>query len=197
VAAEPSRRSTAADDFDFEEDDRPSRRSARPARDRADREPEFDDDPAPRRSSRRRKSGSNLGLILWLSGAGVAVIGLVIVLIVVLGGGGGVTKENFAKLKAGMTEKQVVAILGSPDTGVDAGKMFGGGNVDIGGRKINLGGVMPKTLMWQSGEDFIQAIFQGDSLTAWQGKFGNEMMSRNGFGGINIPNMRMPNFPKF
>lgn len=133
-------------------------------------------------------------MILWLCGGGVVAIGLVIVLIVVLGGGK-VSKANFEKLKAGMSEDQVVAILGSPDTNLDAGKILG--DLKVNGNRFNLGGMMPKTLMWQSGDDFIQAVFQGDKLQMWQGKFGTEMVIGNGGGRINMPNFKMPNIPRF
>lgn len=84
-----------------EEDDRPRRRSGYD-----------DDDDSPIR--RRIKKKSKTGLIVGLSVGGAVLIAGIVVTLVLVFGGSKFSVENFNKVKTGMSEKEVVDLLGKP-----------------------------------------------------------------------------------
>lgn len=134
-AVKPRKGRAAARDEDYE--DEAPRRSRR----RSDDDDEGDEDEVPRRRSRKR-SGGGIPMWAWLTGGGVLGVGLIIlVLVLVLGGG-----DKFEKIKEGMSEDQVVKIMGKPD-------QSGG----FGGSKV---------LAWKSGKKIIQvALKDGKVVT--------------------------------
>jgi len=81
-----------------------------PLRQRRRRNPEDEEEEdRPRRRARKRKSG--IPLWVWIAGGSVVGVGI-IVLVLVLTLGGGIGGD---KIKKGMTEKQVMDLLGKPE----------------------------------------------------------------------------------
>lgn len=113
------------------EDERPRRQRRR--------DEEDDEVDRPRRRGRKRQGG--IPVWVWVvsgSALGIGIIGLVLIL--VLGGGG--QSSQYAKIQKGMTEQQVLDLLGeSTQTHGD----LSGGN---------------KSRMWVSGGMVIQVIFK-------------------------------------
>jgi hypothetical protein len=70
----------------------------------------------------------------------VACLSFALCLVVAGCGGGSPTKENYAKIKDGMTESEVNGILGSPSE-----------SKELLGNKIS---------MWKSGDNFIRVAAQ-------------------------------------
>jgi hypothetical protein len=93
---------------DDDEGDRPRRRS---------KDRDEDDQEEGRR--KKKQNGAPVGLIIGGIVGLLAVIAGVVVLIVLLAGGGKLTSENIAKLKEGMTESEVIALIGSPTQTID------------------------------------------------------------------------------
>ena len=114
------------------DEDEPPRRARR-----RDEEDDYADERPARRRLRARVRG--IPLWVWLASGGVTVAALVVILILVLGGGGG-----FGKIKDGMSEKEVVDILGKPN----AERKFGD----------------TKTLHWEKGDDLIVVVFKDDKV---------------------------------
>jgi hypothetical protein len=111
-------RSKRRRDDDDEEDDEP--RSKRRSRDDDDEDDDDDDDDRPRKK-KKKKGGIPLWVWLASGGGGVAVIVLILVLFV-FGGGG-----DFGKIKEGMSEDEVIKILGQPNVSFKMnGKLQGG-----------------------------------------------------------------------
>ncbi len=113
---------------------------------------------------------------VWLLLGGGLLFGLLLVVGVVatlfatgvLGGGPKLTAENVQRIRGGMTEAEVIAILGRPTEAKDgAPAEFGGGTKEfsqnIGGVdvKFQFGPTTPgvRTLTWRKGKDFITVIF--------------------------------------
>jgi predicted Zn finger-like uncharacterized protein len=162
---------------DDDEDDDAPRRSRRrrdddedddaPRRSRRRRDDDEDDD-APRGSRQRAGAGSYLPLILGIGG-GVALLAVVLVAVVLLMGGFGsrVTRENFDKVRAGMTEAELTAILGTPRDALKdaqdrldaiggiAGGLFGKKLPDFPKNALNM-----KALEWRNGNDVIFATMR-------------------------------------
>jgi hypothetical protein len=115
---------------DEDEEDEAPRRSRR-------RDDEDDDeDEAPRRRSRKKAGPLGLPMWAWLTGGGVLAVGLIVlVLVLVLGGG-----NKFDKIKEGMSEDEVVKLMGKPD-------QSGG----LGNNKV---------LAWKSGKKIIQVVLK-------------------------------------
>lgn len=111
----------------------------------------------PRRKMQAR-GGPGLGLWLGIGGGVLGLIVLVIVLILVLGGGNKITRENFAKVKNGMSESEVTGILGNPTMSVGAGG-FG------------------KVMTWQTSDLVITVTFQNGRVVQ------RGMMQMRGGGG--------------
>lgn len=117
----------------------------------------------------RKKRSRGMPIWIWLVGGGA----ICFLFLVCAGGGaalyfGGfldgmlqnrVTKENFDKIKRGMSETEVRAILGSPSQVNDATtelKMLGGRN-PFGSIKV---------LVWKGGGNTIQLTLMNDKVTA-------------------------------
>lgn len=132
-------------------------------------------------------------MTLWLciGGGGLVVVAIIVGLVLLLGGGG-VNEAQFKKLKPNMTDKQVIAILGSPDEDSKDLADFAG---NFGG--VDLGKIAPRVMAWQSGNNTITATFIGGKLTMAIGQFGNKTMQVGMPGGINLPGFKFPNMPKF
>jgi hypothetical protein len=131
-----------------DEDDRP-RRARKSAAD------EDENDRSEEERPRRKKRG--VPMWLWLAGGGgVIVAATVVILVVVLGGGSGgnITNENLQKIKNGMLEADVRAILGAPSYAVnDPTNPTGKLNPEEVKFRAN------KTLVWQSGSNRIHVDF--------------------------------------
>ncbi len=81
------------------------------------------------RPSRREKPRRSGGLVWWLVGGGVAVVLLLVlvgggVLLFVLFAPTKATPENFARIRSGMTEKDVRDIMGPPADGLSMNNPF-------------------------------------------------------------------------
>ncbi len=209
VVEEPRRARRGRDDDDRDRDDRPGRRGrdddddrgrddrGRPyrGRDRDDeddrdrdrdrgrgRDWDRDDDDDGRPKPRRRSGGGSwLPLILGIGGGVLALVLIIVVVLFATGGlGSRVTKENFAKVKSGMTEAELTAILGTPrDAGKDAEDKLDalGGIAGMFGKKVpaipRLGGFGIKVLEWRSGNNVIQAHIQNGKAAQLMGVFVN------------------------
>jgi hypothetical protein len=114
--------------------------------------------------ARRRAKQGGVPLGVWLTAAGggglLLVVAVVLVLVFALGGSGKVTQENYAKLKPGMTESEVVAILGRPTETLD-------------GVTLGFGGSSGKTMVWKDGLNSITVIFANGKVTGIRGNFTN------------------------
>jgi predicted Zn finger-like uncharacterized protein len=118
----------------------------------------------PRRRRRVRKQGIpgwvwivggvGLGLMLFLG------LGLLLWYAVASGFGTSITRENYGKLAAGMSEAQVVAILGRPTSVGDPIEAFGG----LGMRPSPMVGSV-RVLTWKSGQAQIQVVLVNDKVT--------------------------------
>jgi len=110
------------------------------------------------------------------------IIGIVVTLVLVMGGSK-FSAENFKKIKPGMTEKEVLDLVGKPDQTLDMG-MFGIAN---------------KSMIWRNSQgEFTVSMLNGKVLAAISaGKGGN--MGINMGGGdvppINFPQINFPNNP--
>ncbi len=144
----PRQRSTtpSRDDRDDrdDEDDRPARKSRR-------REDEDEEDDAPR-PRKKRKQKSNLGLVIGLAAGGGALLLVgIIVTVVLLLGSSKFTVENFNKVQAGMSEREVIDLLGAPTQTVDAGAM----------------GIATKSLIWRNRHgEFVVTLMNGQVFAA-------------------------------
>jgi DNA-directed RNA polymerase subunit RPC12/RpoP len=143
-------------DDDEEEDDRPRKRSARVRDDedeerdtkrRRRRDDDDDDEDEDERDERPRRKAKKGGIPLWvwLASGGGGLLLIVVILVVVLFSkgiiGNKVTAENIKKIKNGMTEAEVIDILGSPTKSADASNPLLGG-------KSNM-----KVLTWEKGRN--------------------------------------------
>jgi hypothetical protein len=133
----------------------------------------YDDEPRRPRGRRRKQAGSLLWLWLLLGGVGLLLVVGGVVLVILLAGSGSVTRENFDKLSAGMSENEVRGVLGSPS------------------RMMNLG--MSKTLIWQRGDNIITVGLMNDRVFMATGVFGGETISFTTAPNLN-PNFGAPNF---
>jgi hypothetical protein len=164
-------RSLREDDRDYprrsREDDRPRRHD-----DYDDRDP----DDRPRRSRRRRNSGT-MAIVWWLVGGMIVLVGIFTTVIVLLAIGAfsfnRVTVENYRKLQHGMTEAELQAILGRPrdvtnEMFEQAGRW---GGMPMQARMFNDGRV--KVLLWESGRNKITVtLFEGKAVGI-HGQFDN------------------------
>jgi outer membrane protein assembly factor BamE (lipoprotein component of BamABCDE complex) len=170
-------RSRGDDDDDRSHRGRDEDDEDRPRRSREDDE----DDDRPRRKS--RKSGGS-GLVIGLSiGGGLLLIGGVVLAIVLLSGGGSLTPENLAKIKKDMTEKEVLALIGSPTEKEEAKNDPLFGNV--------------KGMKWKAKDIDYAILFKDDKVVFWGGQVGTAMwlngqkMDMNGVANLD-PNMGNP-----
>jgi hypothetical protein len=200
------RRSRREDDDDRprrsrrdEEDDGPrrDRRDEEEDRPRRSRRDEDEDDPDPDRRPRRRdrdeeeeeeprKKQKSSGMMLWLLLGGGGLGLLVVVGVVVLFATGAlgpsrVTPENYAKLKHGMSLKEVEAILGS-GTDVTKQQQEEADKIwkQVGGFKVDLKGY--KAMKWESGKNKIIVTFVNDKVRNYSGTFevkGGTMVRQN------------------
>jgi predicted Zn finger-like uncharacterized protein len=182
--ADDKRRRPTADD------DRP----ARPSR-RGDDDDDDDDDTGPdddgprRRDTARRKPRRGVPVWVWLLvGGGVLLLVVVVVVVIfAMGGIGGarVNEANFAKLKFGMREDEVRAILGPPTQVVDGGvrqKLIFPG-------PAGPGPVNAKALFWAVNEDNqLVSDFHNGQLNMIAGKI-------NGRPVMLGPPIGLPRFP--
>jgi hypothetical protein len=141
----------ADDDDDPDVDDRPARKSSKKS--------------AGRTQPRKKSSG-----MLWLLLGGGGALGFLLLIACagglwwMLGGGFGpktIDEAAYNKIKQGMTEAEVAAILGNPTStvGVD-NQMFG----------KNIGGNM-KTSTWTQGNNMIQVVFDDGKASMISGSF--------------------------
>jgi outer membrane protein assembly factor BamE (lipoprotein component of BamABCDE complex) len=92
---------------DDDEDDKPRRRS----KDREDDDEDEDEGPP---KKKKKKGGAPVGLIIACVVGVLLLIGGGVLAVVFLAGGARLTMESFAKVKDGMTEAEVIALIGSP-----------------------------------------------------------------------------------
>src|SRR5262245_9016270 len=72
----------------------------------------------------RSRGGMSQGLFWGLIGGGVGVavlLVLIIVVVIVQSGGGRANPQNFQRVRQGMTEQEVIAIMGPPTRRIDLG----------------------------------------------------------------------------
>jgi hypothetical protein len=156
VAAEPDDR-----DRDYRNRDRD--------RDR-DRDRRRDDDWDDRDRGRPRRRSGGVPLWVWLAGGGgllfLVVVGVVLAIVF---SGSRVTEENFKKLHSGMTEAEVLAILGRPSETID-------GNRGVP-PNLRLGlNINAKSMVWKSGRDHIEVAFLNGQAMAGSGEIGGKVM---------------------
>ena len=132
---------------------------------------EEEDRPRPR-DVRRKKGG--LPTWVWVVGG----IGAAVLLLGCLGGGGlmiwlasgsltnKVTEENYNKIKLGMNEAQVKAILGEPTAVEDLDQAAG--NVGI---KIRMPTTGLRVLVWKNGNNRITLTFRNDKVVSMMSQF--------------------------
>jgi hypothetical protein len=152
----PPRRDRGRDD-----DRRPYRDGRDYDRHRPDRDRDYDDRDPPR----RRRSGGGIPVWAWLAGGGallVLVLGVILIFLFTLGPlGNRVTAANYARLQPGMTEAQVIAILGTPSEVADPNDPLG--NNPFGVRLGNIFNI--RVLTWRHGNSQILVTFTNNSLT--------------------------------
>jgi predicted Zn finger-like uncharacterized protein len=170
----------------LDEDDRPRRRPARSARDEdeddrprrrgRDDEDDYDyDDERPRRKSKKAKGG--IPLWVWLVGGGgvgfVMLLGASLVVWLVFFRFNPVTMENYDKIKAGSTEADVLALLGSPSQTSDAGRSpaFDLGGLGPKAPRVNMPNM--KTMVWKRGDDVLCVGFMNGKIFMKVIKVGN------------------------
>jgi predicted Zn finger-like uncharacterized protein len=140
------------------------RRLDAPRRGRPDDFDDRDEEYRPRRRGRRA------GVPVWvwlLIGGGVLLVLMIVGVVVVLFAtgtlGNKITEENFAKLKAGMSEAEVKAILGPPtevnDIGIKAANPFFPGGLGV------------RVLTWRHGQNQVIVGFLNDQATQITGSF--------------------------
>jgi hypothetical protein len=135
-----------------------------------------------RASARGAEPAPRKGVPVWvwlLLGGGLLfgmllVVGVVVTLFATgVFGGPKLTAENVQRIRGGMTEAEVVAILGRPTEVKDgAPAEFGGGaqefSQNIGGVdvKFKFGPMAPavRTLTWRKGKEFITIVFQNGKV---------------------------------
>jgi len=132
---------------------------------------EADDRPRPR-DVRRKKGG--LPTWVWVVGG----IGAAVLLLGCLGGGGllvwlgsrsltnRVTEENYQKIKPGMSEAQVKAILGEPTAVEDLDKAAGKLGINVGMPSTGL-----RVLAWKNGNNQITLTFRNDKVVTMMSQF--------------------------
>jgi predicted Zn finger-like uncharacterized protein len=155
VEEEPARRR------DREDARRPHRDDRRDDRDEGYR----DRDDSDRSRPRRRRSSSGVPVWVWLAGGGgllVLVVGVVLIILFTAGPlGNTVTKENYEKLRHGMTEAEVIAILGRPTETGDPNQAVR--NSPFGQQFGNIFNV--RILIWRRGRSQIMVGFTNNSAT--------------------------------
>jgi hypothetical protein len=150
------------DDYDRDRDrdrDRDYRDRDRD-RDRDYRDRPHSADPHDLRDRPRRRREGGIPVVVWLMIAGgatiVVIVGTVVALIAFGAfGGGTVTMANYQKLRTGMTEAEVVAIMGKPhEVQTDSAGGFGGMNLQV------------RVLGWKSGRNRINVgLFNNKVVT--------------------------------
>jgi hypothetical protein len=131
-----------------------------------------DDDAAPRGRRRPRKysGGSRLWVWLLLAGFAVLILGGVVTVLIVALNQSKVTPENWARVQPGMSEAEVVRILGEPDL------HFGLGST--------------KMMSWRNGSNVYQVTLRNGQVAAKNsGQFDGDLRNFGGPtpGGINFP----------
>ncbi len=145
-----------------------------------DEDDEVDDRPARNRSKRsadldqpRKKSGGMLWLLV-AGGGGVA-------LLLLLGCGGGlwyvmsggvnnaITEANFDKLRMGMSEAEVQAVLGTPTQILDLQNPFGFGGNPLAPNAPNAPNI--KSFIWERGGNTITVTFANGKSSMIVGEF--------------------------
>jgi len=126
-------------------------------RGRTEDEDEFE---RPVRRRRRRPRGGLPAWAWWAIGGGAALLALIVVLLTVFSfrepTGNTVTKANFARLKSGMTERQVRSIMGAPTEVLDSADV----NRALGTKvPPELAGLRMKQFMWKQGDDYVGIAF--------------------------------------
>jgi predicted Zn finger-like uncharacterized protein len=140
---------------------------------RRDEDENCDDRP---RRSRRSQSGTPVWVWFAIGGGVLLVlllVGGVIVLFTTGVLGNKVTYENFQKLKWGMSEAEVKAILGPPTEVSDLQTFFGNNPLQLPGQQpFPLGGNL-RVLVWKHRENYISVMFTDGKATNIAGTFGN------------------------
>jgi predicted Zn finger-like uncharacterized protein len=129
----------------------------------------------------RRRLATSPGLPPWvwivIGVGGFLVITGVAVAVVLAVGGNKVTKENYDKLRAGMTEAEVRAILGGPDEELDPTRAATQlqQNPFLRANVGNFGGLFPsaKVLLWKRGRNFIAVTLLNDHVAGLMSQFQN------------------------
>jgi hypothetical protein len=137
----------------------------------SEEEEEEEEEERPRKRS-KKKAGGGIPIWVWLvGGAGVVVLmccGGGIGTFFYLGGmdlfGTELTKEKIAQVKTGMSEAEVIAILGRPTRTLAEPSLPGG----LGRMPGFPSGLNMKVLVWESGGTSVQLIFRNDKVVAKQ-----------------------------
>jgi hypothetical protein len=179
----PSRARRGREDDD--EDVRPARRGRR----------DDDDEDRPARRRRKSKSSGSGGLVLALAiGGGLLVVGVVVVLLFTLLGGK-FDPEKFNQVKNGMSEKEVIDLLGRPSETFDAGAL----GAKLGGVKLDA-----KSMVWKhNNKAYAVSLMNGQVVAAMSfGMDGKELaFNMNDFNfdpkkpGVNPFDQNFPKIP--
>jgi DNA-directed RNA polymerase subunit RPC12/RpoP len=161
--------------------------------------PDDEDDRPRRKKNREPEPKKGGGLMWWLIGGGAAVFLLLLVgggiVVAVFMFGNKATPENFAKIRQGMTEKEVIDIMGRPSDGLGFNNAF----TKIAGIK-NLPNV--KALFWRGrGETIYEVMLEDGKVVAAVGNdgqflFGGGFGEQDPFAGFNQPPANNPVFNK-
>jgi outer membrane protein assembly factor BamE (lipoprotein component of BamABCDE complex) len=162
---------------DDDEDDKPRRRSK-------NRDEEDEDEGPPKK--KKKQSGAPVGLIIGGGIGLLAIIAGVVVLIVLLAGGGSLTAANIAKLKEGMTESEVIALIGSPTQTIDIGALGG-----LLGAPVGNG----KELVWTNQKDLtVNVSFENGKAKHIISLDLNNIFGGNPLGNPKLPGVNPPGF---
>lgn len=128
----------------------------------------YEDDYRPRERPRRRRAG--IPAIVWVLvavGGGIAAMVLVILVIFFAVGGGRVNMANYNRIQRGMSEAQVIAIMGRPH--------------EARNESSPLNGMQVRALGWKSGRNKIAVAFFNDRLVTKVAEINGHKMQESGF----------------
>jgi predicted Zn finger-like uncharacterized protein len=172
-SARPRRRDPDRDDrgrYDEDDDARPRRRDS----DRDEGGRYYEDDRPRRRRPPPLPRGGTPVWVWFAVGGGVLLLLIAVGLVLWLSvGPSKFSKENFEKLRVGMTESEVRAILGSPTEVVDPSNLL---NQNPAFKQFpiphvnNLLGTV-KVLVWRRGNNIVQVMLLNDRVTSLNGFF--------------------------
>lgn len=115
----------------------------------------------------KKQGKTSTALIVVLSVIGVVIVGLMVTLALVMNNSK-LTEENVAKLKVGMSEADLVDLIGKPDSNSARSAKVFGFNPPANGTKV---------LMWLSGDDLIFVEVAQGKVAGWTGRIGKSTYS--------------------